>query len=643
MSLATNILRAFGRNAYEDNIPIITRLFTATTLVVAASTTEIVLPAATRVAQGWLHAMLPPPPPHHPLPRYWGTGMALEAVASIGFNHHRRPIPLIFFQKSMLLALGNAALSDDSVPSSGVSSVNCELLKTPPSVENDFAVVLAPSATQVQDSLQSFPPTSPTRGATSSLGSVGMRKVFRPPPAPHSLASTASHLDSRYHSRLSSPYASSSSIETREFETLHALAGCSDSDQSEVGSEVEQDDVFRTDGEIDRWLATQSDDPLVLEDGDNVYCVLDKVGQGGFASVFVASALSYRRDSNFPEKVAIKAYSKQSMCNSRSFCQFVYQEQRIMQEITTQSSGNFATRLLASFQDKSNLYLVMRYYPLDLWGLLCRMPVDFTLEVIQFYAAELILGIEQLHSLGIIHGDLKASNVLVTPTGHLALTDFNLSFQVDPGNQEALRDAQMRGYMVGTIGYLAPELLKWSENGVDYTGQVDLWAYGIILGELYRRGPFTPLYYEPDSRRQLELTEKWDVANELKDIEDPNFKDLMTKLLEKDPTNRIKLADVKAHPFFEDIDWTLVLERRLAPPFPVDDRYVSSPGYCNLYLPPVSVCDPPEDIDWDYLEWRCQSEKIADPAHGDCQLHLYTAEYCRSSVEEDASLGGTGD
>ena len=78
-------------------------------------------------------------------------------------------------------------------------------------------------------------------------------------------------------------------------------------------------------------------------------------------------------------------------------------------------------------------------------------------------------------------------------------------------------------------------------------------------------------------------------------------------------------------------------------PFPVDDRYVSSPGYCNLYLPPVSVCDPPEDIDWDYLEWRCQSEKIADPAHGDCQLHLYTAEYCRSSVEEDESLGGTGD
>ena len=98
------------------------------------------------------------------------------------------------------------------------------------------------------------------------------------------------------------------------------------------------------------------------------------------------------------------------------------------------------------------------------------------------------MGIEQLHNLGIIHGDLKAANVLVTPTGHLALTDFNLSFQVDLGNQEALRDAQMRGYMVGTIGYLAPEVLKWSENGVNYTGQVDLWAYGIILGELYRRG-----------------------------------------------------------------------------------------------------------------------------------------------------------
>lgn len=85
-------------------------------------------------------------------------------------------------------------------------------------------------------------------------------------------------------------------------------------------------------------------------------------------------------------------------------------------------------QLVASFQDLSNLYLVMEYMPGgDFLGLLIR---ENTLHeaVARFYIAEIILCVEAAHSLRCIHRDIKPDNFLISASGHLKISDFGLAF-----------------------------------------------------------------------------------------------------------------------------------------------------------------------------------------------------------------------
>ena len=84
--------------------------------------------------------------------------------------------------------------------------------------------------------------------------------------------------------------------------------------------------------------------------------------------------------------------------------------------------------LVASFQDARNLYLVMDYMPGgDFLGLLIRENI-LSEPVAKFYIAEMILCIEEAHSLRCIHRDIKPDNFLISATGHLKISDFGLAF-----------------------------------------------------------------------------------------------------------------------------------------------------------------------------------------------------------------------
>lgn len=83
---------------------------------------------------------------------------------------------------------------------------------------------------------------------------------------------------------------------------------------------------------------------------------------------------------------------------------------------------------MCSFQDTSNLYLVMEYMPGgDFLGLLIRENVLHE-AVARFYVAEMILAVEEAHRLRFIHRDIKPDNFLISGTGHLKISDFGLAF-----------------------------------------------------------------------------------------------------------------------------------------------------------------------------------------------------------------------
>lgn len=90
--------------------------------------------------------------------------------------------------------------------------------------------------------------------------------------------------------------------------------------------------------------------------------------------------------------------------------------------------SNRVVALICSFQDSANLYLVMEYMPGgDFLALLIRESI-LPESAARFYVAEMILAVEETHRLRYIHRDIKPDNFLISPSGHLKISDFGLAF-----------------------------------------------------------------------------------------------------------------------------------------------------------------------------------------------------------------------
>mgnify|MGYP002477745057 FL=1 len=132
----------------------------------------------------------------------------------------------------------------------------------------------------------------------------------------------------------------------------------------------------------------------------------------------------------------------------------------------------------------------------------------------------------------------------------------------------------------GTPEYLAPELL----HGTGYTKTVDWWTLGVLLYEMLTGLP--PFYDENtnDMYRKI-LAEPLHFPGP--EIVPPAARDLLQKLLDRDPTKRLGVngaAEIKAHPFFHSIDWRKLLDRKYEPSFKPN---VVSLNYCGAKLQDV--------------------------------------------------------
>lgn len=115
----------------------------------------------------------------------------------------------------------------------------------------------------------------------------------------------------------------------------------------------------------------------------------------------------------------------------------------------------------------------------DLRFHLNRRTFDET--TVQVWIAEIASAISHLHSLGIVHRDIKPDNVLLDENGHAHLTDFNIGCKLTP-------DRPFLTSQSGTVAYMAPEVFK----GSGYGTSVDWWALGVVFYECtYNQRPFS--------------------------------------------------------------------------------------------------------------------------------------------------------
>jgi len=134
-------------------------------------------------------------------------------------------------------------------------------------------------------------------------------------------------------------------------------------------------------------------------------------------------------------------------------------------------------------------FLVFEFVDHDLSGILNAPNLYLRQEEIKHIFLEIMTGLEYLHSVGIMHRDVKCANVLISKSGHVKLCDFNLSVFMD----QSKHPNEYTNRAV-TLWYRPPEIILGSTT---YDETVDIWSAGVVLLEmLLRKAPFqgrTPL------------------------------------------------------------------------------------------------------------------------------------------------------
>ena len=156
--------------------------------------------------------------------------------------------------------------------------------------------------------------------------------------------------------------------------------------------------------------------------------IIKPISKGAFGSVYLAKKKSTG------DYFAIKVLKKADMI-AKNQVGNVKAERAIMM---WQGESDFVAKLYWTFSSKDYLYLVMEYLNGGDCASLVKILGGLQEEWAKKYLAEVILGVEHLHSRGIVHRDLKPDNLLIDQKGHLKLTDFGLSRMGLIGRQKRL-------------------------------------------------------------------------------------------------------------------------------------------------------------------------------------------------------------
>ncbi|XP_069744155.1 calcium/calmodulin-dependent protein kinase kinase 1 [Narcine bancroftii] len=319
---------------------------------------------------------------------------------------------------------------------------------------------------------------------------------------------------------------------------------------------------------LGRRMSTESNqDSMRL----NQYKLKTEIGKGSYGVV----KLAYNE--NDDKHYAMKVLSKKKLMKQQGFprrppprgskplsgeqakapapLERVYQEIAILKKLDHPNIVKLVEVLDDPTED--NLHMV---FELMSKGPVMEVPTDnpFSEQHSHFYFRDIILGIEYLHYQKIIHRDIKPSNLLLGDNGHIKIADFGVSNQFE-GNDALLSST------AGTPAFMAPETL--CETRKSFHGKaLDVWAIGVTLyclvfgkisqststgnGESLTFAPCPQCPFMDDyilvlhskiRNRPVEFPERPEISEDLKD--------LILRMLDKNPDTRITILQIKVHPW----------------------------------------------------------------------------------------------
>ena len=273
------------------------------------------------------------------------------------------------------------------------------------------------------------------------------------------------------------------------------------------------------------------------------YIIVGLLGTGSFGRVF-----KVKIKDDITEKIyAMKVINKNLLIRKKQL-KYAVGECSVLKKCDCP----FIVKLYYSFQTLENLYMIEEYCPGG--DLQYHLKINLLEEdEAKFYIAELVLAIEHLHNLNIIYRDLKPENILIGKDNHIILADFGLA-------KEGIHGNTLSQSFCGSPAYLPPETLNM--KGVGKSG--DLYGIGAVLYEMISG---TPPFFSNEIAVLFNKIKNCQLV--LHHYFSEDLKDLLRKLMEKDPNKRFGVIDkneIKNHPFFKGIDWEKLKNKEINPP-----------------------------------------------------------------------------
>jgi len=342
--------------------------------------------------------------------------------------------------------------------------------------------------------------------------------------------------------------------DSKSSKTTHATNGANGT-AKDGAKDSKNDSEDSSNGSNRKTRSTRKDLTATNFDEDVIYSRDNKkVSQEDFELMTVVGKGSFGKVMQVRKKdddkiYAMKVLRKEAIV-ARKQVAHTMAERNILKKI----HHPFIVSLHYAFQTEEKLYMILDYVNGGELFFHLKKEGKFSENRVRFYVAEISAALQHLHSLDIVYRDLKPENILLDADGHIRITDFGLSKEINPDEGTVT--------FCGTPEYLAPEVLKGQPHGT----AVDWWSLGTLMYEMLTG---LPPYYSQNVNIMYQKILTADLR--FPNFMSPDSQDILDGFLRRDPEKRLGNSSdptiLRSHPFFKGLDWDRLLKREVVPPF----------------------------------------------------------------------------